>query len=474
MEKAKLHVFFRRVSTKGQDITIQEAADLYYREKLQSENIMIINENAISANKKSINERPEMQKLISLITKNKVSALYAFDRSRLFRDHYEGMEFNDLRLAYNVKLIYTSTGNGHIQASNDIFVEGLLNMFSDIEGKNIARRSEETRRRYPPQIMGYKKDKDTKTYSKDPNKKEYIDQYFTALTYVNTIDELRAVVKEYQKNLNCSSELSLINMASNPFYAAYDLEKGTNRLSHVDPYITLETFNQLQETKSELFKTYVKQVEQQKLQVAMYAPICGYCKKRLNYRHNKDSNQGFFTCSRKEHAKNKVKIPFSELEKVIDFALQEIVHKLDYKLLSLHSVKSFKKIKDQTEAEISAINSKIKELTEEIVLSSRHYSEDWKNDHRYKKVNSLKMERRKLLEEITLKEEFLQNNKKLSGIVQSYLSDRSKVSSTLLYSLFINQVFIYEDEVDIEVFTFNYLRDLHTEMIYVGDESAWN
>ncbi|MGV2620747.1 UNVERIFIED_CONTAM: recombinase family protein [Halobacillus marinus] len=210
---------------------------------------MIINENAISANKKSINERPEMRKLISLIIKNKVIALYAFDRSRLFRDHYEGMEFNDLRLAHNVALIYTSVGNGHIQASDDIFDEGLLSMFSDIEGKNIARRTEETRRRYPPQIMGYKKDKDTKTYSKDPAKKDFINQYFNVLTHVNTTEELRAVVKEYQKKLNSGSELSLIKVAVNPFYAASDLEKGTNRLGHVDPYIKLEAFTNLQETK---------------------------------------------------------------------------------------------------------------------------------------------------------------------------------------------------------------------------------
>jgi site-specific DNA recombinase len=80
-----------------------------------------------------------MKRLISLIKEKKVHSIYAFDRSRLFHDFYEGMEFNELRVKYDVQIIYTSVGNGNIPANDDIFVEGLLSMFSDIEGKNIAR-----------------------------------------------------------------------------------------------------------------------------------------------------------------------------------------------------------------------------------------------------------------------------------------------------------------------------------------------
>ncbi|MFT8320833.1 MAG: recombinase family protein [Bacillus sp. (in: firmicutes)] len=151
----KLHVFFRRVSTAGQDIITQEAADLPYREKLLPEEVYIVNENAISANKLSVNQRPEMEKVISLIKQDKVHTLYAFDRTRLFRDHYEGMWFSDIRIKHSVELVFTSEGNGHLPSTDDIFLEGILSMFSDIEGKNIARRSEETRRRYPPRKLGY-------------------------------------------------------------------------------------------------------------------------------------------------------------------------------------------------------------------------------------------------------------------------------------------------------------------------------
>lgn len=72
----KYHVFFRRVSTDKQNMEMQQSADAYYREKLLPEEIKVIDEDALSANKKFINERPEMQKLISLIKEDQVDTRY--------------------------------------------------------------------------------------------------------------------------------------------------------------------------------------------------------------------------------------------------------------------------------------------------------------------------------------------------------------------------------------------------------------
>ncbi|MFQ3544234.1 recombinase family protein [Halobacillus rhizosphaerae] len=473
MEFEKLHVFFRRVSTKGQDIATQEAADLSYRESLNPDEVMIINENAVSANKKSINDRPEMQKIISLIKEDKVDTIYAFDRTRLFRDFYDGMEFTDLVLKHEVKIVFTSVGNGHLPASDNIFMEGLLSLFSDIEGKNIARRSGETRRRYPPQLLGYRNDKETKKYSKDSDKKEVIEQFFSALTEINTIDELHSLIKTFQKDLKCKSEMSLINMARNPFYAGHDLVKGINKLRHVDPYLSLETFDQLQKAKDELFKAYVNTMEQINVLVKLFSPTCGYCKKTLNYRQENTSVYGFFICSNKAHRKVKVKIPIIELQKIVEQVFQEVANKLDYKKLCSHSLESFKNIKRQTESEISIIELQIKEFMEEFLLGSNQYSEDWKMDPRYKKANHLKEEKQQLVNNLSQKEMLLENNKDIAQIVEKYLNNRSRVSLPLLYSLIIKQLIIYEQGLDIEVFAFDYLQNMQTELIYEGDESAW-
>lgn len=93
----KYHVFFRLVSTEKQNLDMQQSADAAYRKKLLPEEINIFDENALSADKKFINERPK-QKLISLIKKDRFGTLYAFDRTRLLRDYYEGIEFTDLML----------------------------------------------------------------------------------------------------------------------------------------------------------------------------------------------------------------------------------------------------------------------------------------------------------------------------------------------------------------------------------------
>jgi hypothetical protein len=56
----KYHVFFRRVSTAGQELALQSSADAPYREKLLPDEIVIVDEYAISANKLSVHDRPEM------------------------------------------------------------------------------------------------------------------------------------------------------------------------------------------------------------------------------------------------------------------------------------------------------------------------------------------------------------------------------------------------------------------------------
>ncbi|MCM3569220.1 recombinase family protein [Neobacillus mesonae] len=190
MEQRKLHVFFRRVSTVNQDLEMQITADAPFREKLLPEEIHVIDEFAVSANKKSTEERPEMLKLISLIKQDKVSTVYAFDRTRLFRNYYDGMEFQDICRKHGVSLVYTSSGQGHVKATDSTFLEGVLLMFSNIEGQNIARRTNEVQRRCPPKKLGYTKVSETKQYVKSLDNRETVHSYFDALQNVLTVEDL--------------------------------------------------------------------------------------------------------------------------------------------------------------------------------------------------------------------------------------------------------------------------------------------
>ena len=100
----KYKVFFRRVSTSGQDLAMQESADAIYREKYATNEIVILNENGVSANKLNIEQRPKMKKLIRMIIQNQVDTIYVFDRSRLFRDFYESNYFVSLCKKHDVKI----------------------------------------------------------------------------------------------------------------------------------------------------------------------------------------------------------------------------------------------------------------------------------------------------------------------------------------------------------------------------------
>ena len=159
MNKQKLHVFFRRVSTTNQDLAMQIELDRPYRERLTEDEIYVIDEDGVSANKLSIEERPKMLELISLIKSDKVNTLYAYDRTRIARNMYDAMEFNDICEKHKINIIYTSTADGHMAYSNNNLMECFLFMFGDIEGKNIARRTKEAHRRYPPKKYGYIKTK---------------------------------------------------------------------------------------------------------------------------------------------------------------------------------------------------------------------------------------------------------------------------------------------------------------------------
>ncbi|MCM3585552.1 recombinase family protein [Mesobacillus maritimus] len=464
MNTVKYHVFFRRVSTAGQDIAMQSSADAPFREKLLPEEIMIIDEYAISANKLSVHERPEMQKVISLIKQERVHTLYAFDRTRLFRDSYEAQEFHDLRRKYNVNLMFTSVGNGHIQATEDIFLEGILNIFSDIEGKNIARRTKEALRRYPPKKIGYEKIKETKHYCKDPQKKKMLEQYFSSLLEISTIEELTELLSGFQKKL----KLSLIDIARDPFYAAYDLSKGENRLHHVEPYIDLTTFNRIQEKFGTIFDSYLERIGKLDAQNA-YTPQCGYCRRPLHYRIDEIKNIGYYSCSRKH---GKVFITFTDLAKVIQLVLEEIIHHFDSKKLLNQSLLRFREIRKKMEDEIDSIETQLNEIMENIILNMDDYSNDWKKEPNYKRMAQLKHEKAFLLEELSDKEHLLLENKMVVEAVEDYLHSKSEVNPSLLFTMFVHKLIVYQNEVDIEVSMFDYLKDLKTDFIYKGEEIA--
>lgn len=465
MEQRKLHIFFRRVSTAGQDLEMQITSDAPFREMLLQEEIHVIDEFAVSANKKSTEERPEILKLISLIKQGKVSTVYAFDRTRLFRNYYDGMEFQDLCRKHDVCLVYTSSGQGHVQATDSTFLEGVLLMFSNIEGQNIARRTNEVQRRCPPKKLGYTKVSETKQYVKSLDNRETVHSYFNALQNVLTVEDLSHTLKIFRKKFSRNDE-QLLKVSQDPFYASYDLHQGEVHLPYVESYLTLEQFKNLQSKLEPLRNEYVEQIQQLTKQNVI-EPLCGYCQQPMRYRIDKLNGTAYYSCSRKHP---KVCISIADMQGSIKTALTEIINKLDGKLLLKQSQQQIKQIRQTVEKELQSMEREIERIRREL-LYQEDYQSNWNQHPKYKKIAQLQEEKNKLLQDLHEREQSLQENKQIAMQLNKYLSEYLEENSSLLALMFIEHIFVFRDIVDFEVAKFDYLQDINEELTYLGGEA---
>lgn len=461
--KNKYKVFFRRVSTTNQDLAMQESADSMYRKKYIPGEILIFNEDGVSANKLDIEHRPKMKKLIQLIINNKVDIVYAFDRSRLFRDFYESNYFVSLCKKHNVQIFFTSAGNGHQQATDSTLLEGVMNIVSDVEGKNIARRTEEARKRYPPRKLGYIKQKETKQYIKDPDKKDALLQFFTAIKKVITLKDLEEILNEYKKVLK-STKNQLIKVAKDPFYAGYDLTNGKNKLAHVEPYLSYESFVELQ-THNNVLKTY-QDIEQSLKNQDIYHVNCGICRNPMKFHINIPNNKAWYSCSRKH---SKTLIGAEDLSLIINKSLVKIIEHLNTELLLRDSKQFFHIIRKNVDAELKSLEIAKHKLMEKIIFETDDFA-SWREKPNYVELTKLEDIQKVTLNQIEEKEYLLLENESLVKLVKDYLQKCRQTSPFFLASMLIQTLYIYPNEVNIEVSKFDYLEDFRSQYIIKGDD----
>lgn len=461
--KSKYKVFFRRVSTTNQDLAMQESADSMYRKNYIPSEILILNEDGVSANKLDIGKRPQMKKLIQMIINNQVEIVYAFDRSRLFRDFYESNYFVSLCKKHNVKIFFTSAGNGHQQATDSTLLEGVMNIVSDVEGKNIARRTEDARKRYPPRKLGYIKQKDPKQYIKDPSKKDALLQFFTAIKKVTTHIDLEKTLKEHKKILKTTTN-QLIKIAKDPFYAGYDLTTGKNKLSHVEPYLSFEGFEELQ-AHNTLLLTY-QEIEQSLRNQDIYNVSCGICRKPMKFHMNIPAEKAWYSCSRK-HSKTVIRT--EDLSLIINNSLEKIIQHLNTELLLKDSRQFFYLIRKKVDAELKSLEVKKHSVMEKIIFETDDFT-SWRENPHYVELTKLENIQKNFLNQIEEKQDFLLENENLVKLVNDYLHKCRESNPFFLASMLLQTLYVYPNEVNIEVAKFDYLSDLQTQYVLKGEK----
>lgn len=461
--KNKYKVFFRRVSSINQDLAMQESADSIYRENYIPSEILILNEDGVSANKLNIEQRPQMKKLINLIINNQVDVVYAFDRTRLFRDFYEGNYFVTLCRKHNVKIFFTSAGYGHQQATDSTFLEGVMNIVSDVEGKNIARRTAEARKRYPPRKLCYIKQKEIKQYIQDPEKKDALLLFFSAISKVTTHRDLEQTLKEFKKILKTTPN-QLLKIAKDPFYAGYDLTTGKNKLPHVEPYLSYEEFQKFQANNTVIL-TY-QEIEQSLKNQDIYVVACGICRKPMKFNLNVPDEKAWYSCSRKHP---KALIATEDLFLIINKFLEKIIEHLNTELLLKDSRHFFHLIQKDIDTELKTLEIKKQNLLEKIILETDDFS-IWRENPHYVELTKLENVQKGFLNQIEVKKDLLLENESLVELVKDYLHKCRQANPFFLTSLLIQKLYVYPSEVNIEVSKFDYLHDFQSQYTFKGDD----
>lgn len=188
----------------------------------------------------------------------------------------------------------------------------------------------------------------------------------------------------------------------------------------------------------------------------------------MYYKIDEINNQALYSCSRTH---KKVAITPNDLAEIVRMLLHEIITHLDSKNLLKHSSSKFGEVRKELESQLELLENQLTATMEEIVLDVG-YSTNWKEHAEYQKTILLKKEKEKLLNLLTEKKSLLQDNKEVVDAVKDYLHNYSDVNPSFMYSMFIKELTIFREGIDVEISKFDYLTDLETVFVYKGDITA--
>ena len=315
-----------RVSTAGQNINQQiNLAEIYLSQNnIDSTDVTYFLDDSISANKLSVDKRPDLTKMLKEIRDGKIKTVIVQNRDRLARNFYEYIELVKEFYKYDVKVEFTDSGQ--VKFSDSLISEGLYGMLAQSEGKNIASRTHSAAQRFPNSILGFNVigKRSEKKYIPKPEMVDKIKALFSAVINATSADDLvglmithKKVFKDYTKFLAC---------LGNPFYAGYLNTQDTYvRLEHVEPIISLEVFLKAQESLL-MFENQLQAVVNKVTEKGIVHPICSFCKTPMTIRNNEEIN-GYYVCSKKGHPR--ISIAINKFNSLISKQVENVLERLN-------------------------------------------------------------------------------------------------------------------------------------------------
>lgn len=317
-----------RVSTSGQNINQQiSLAEIYFAQKdINLDKVQYFLDDNVSANKLTSEQRPQLQLLIAEIKKGIIRTVIVQNRDRLARNFYEYIELVKIFYKYDVEIIFTDSSQALF--SRVLSVESLYGIFSQSEGKNIARRTNLAAAQFPNSLLGFNVtgQRNTKKYTPKPEIKNEIRSLFYSIIDVNSAEKLIEIFMRHKKVFK--NNLKLLKSLKNPFYAGYiKIQEQYVHLPHVEPIISLEDYLKVQERLSK-FEREIQVSIAKSNKTALLHPICCICKTPMNFRSSELGGSSYYVCS-KGHPRNFIDV--ARYNQLILKHLTYVLSKIDVK-----------------------------------------------------------------------------------------------------------------------------------------------
>ncbi|PAF21402.1 hypothetical protein CHH49_10910 [Terribacillus saccharophilus] len=370
--KDKKVAVYGRVSSKSQDLKLQrELAERYIvNNKIPFEKVIYFMDDGVSATKVSLEERVEMDLLLSQIALNEISVLIVFARDRLARNFYEYIKIVMLLNHHQVDVVFTNSNQ--LPYKRDIQYESFQGIIAQMEGSAISSRTNQARKLYPSKIYGFDREVVDGVLTFKSNKKSrFIKELFEGILGCETSDEVLDVLDQKAAEVKDSKYKKVLSYLRNPFYSGRaDFGGNFEILKYVEKIIPDETFDNVQivlETAKKDIDAAINKIND----VNEFVPLCAKCLTPLKTKKRTLSNPTLKFC-RSGH--KEISIEQSMLDDYVRNHMRFYIRNIDRKKLTQDLKSSLTQIIKRLsvlESKKSTEKSKIHQLIAEKIIDDK-------------------------------------------------------------------------------------------------------
>ncbi|MEH7239432.1 recombinase family protein [Bacillus sp. JJ1562] len=360
---------YLRVSTGNQDLQMQIDANKEYLKKFGVEQVMQFKDYDVSATKLKMDERPALRRLLKLIQGGRLKKIFVYDRDRFARDVYEYVYIVKLCYKYDVELIFTAEGAAPF--SKDIVQETWYGLFAQMEGQKINTRLHDVRSRYPQSLIGYKKDKNSRTYKADKDVSKHIRQLFEEVSKTSSLETLIDIVIRYCKILNRDPK-RIVGILNTAFFSAHGrtIDGEYFELPHVDAIISLSLFQKVQVVLRKYGQAY-EDVVRNSLRESFIIPTCGKCGEQMVFKKGRIGKFGEYICQKHR----KIRISSEDVDITLKQTVEKIIKKMDVEKLENVCRKNITKQEKVLKGEHTFLSEKVEELCVNVCANLTPYTD---------------------------------------------------------------------------------------------------